>query len=307
MITIFNGRKRSLGKKEKEEYYIQVDVDFRQHLHLLKGAKLAVFMAIALHTDEDGISFPSVKLLCKETGYNRETVFDALAELEEIEINGAKLLCRYKSKAEDGTFQNNQYLIFPTDDDQIGILPSTEKPDTVKNQHGKTSTLRRTNTKEEPILKKNQEDSCAIAPPTPKSMPKEKSAEQGGSAGKKNKPRDVNLDNQAVIAFRDNFGFQLNEDQRQVVATSVLDIRCWQKTLATWKLNNYSPKSLDGMLEHYGKQGNPSDVLKPAPKPELVSEYTIKTIVGGQTVAIEIPLSMRQQFDLERGRTTSNA
>ncbi len=65
MISIYNGRSRHLGEGDKKDVYIQMSVAMREHLHLFKGAMLAVFLAISLHADEDGISWPSVALLCK--------------------------------------------------------------------------------------------------------------------------------------------------------------------------------------------------------------------------------------------------
>ena len=42
MISIFNGRSRSLGEGERKEVYLKVHVGFRRHLHLFRGAMLAV-------------------------------------------------------------------------------------------------------------------------------------------------------------------------------------------------------------------------------------------------------------------------
>lgn len=143
MISIFNGRKRSLGG-ESSEIYAQVGVKFRDYLHYLKGAKLHVFLAICLHANENGWAWPSVKLLEKETGYSGGTINDALNELCEIEINEERLLLRFQPKSkEDGKFHSNHYLIFPSPEEveeyrNKGIphtahnLPLRENPVTVK-------------------------------------------------------------------------------------------------------------------------------------------------------------------------------
>ena len=69
MIQIFNGRSRALGQDAQDAVYLQVAVALRQHLHHFKGARLGVFMAIALHSNADGWAWPSMAVLKAETGY----------------------------------------------------------------------------------------------------------------------------------------------------------------------------------------------------------------------------------------------
>lgn len=114
MISIHNGRSRSLGKGGAEEVYVQVSVTLRKYLHLFKGAKFGVFMAIALHSDKHGWSRPPTRLLRRETGYNKDTIFNALTELCELEIEGHRVLLRKGTRKLGGEFSANNYLIFPT-------------------------------------------------------------------------------------------------------------------------------------------------------------------------------------------------
>jgi hypothetical protein len=114
MISLFNGRTRSLGSGGKAGVFAQVDVSFRGYLHLMKGAHLGVFLAIALHADGDGWAWPSYATLARETGYSEDTIRRALAHLCELEINGHRVLLRYQPKGEEGTFQSNRYLLFPS-------------------------------------------------------------------------------------------------------------------------------------------------------------------------------------------------
>jgi hypothetical protein len=58
MISFFNGRTRSLGG-QSTAVFAKVDVAFRDYLHLLKGAHLGVFLAIALHCNEEGWAWPT--------------------------------------------------------------------------------------------------------------------------------------------------------------------------------------------------------------------------------------------------------
>src|SRR5437660_214723 len=72
------------GEQERSErVYVKFSVKFRElQLAQLKGTQLAVFICLALHISENGTCFPSISLICKETGYNKDTVFEALAKLE---------------------------------------------------------------------------------------------------------------------------------------------------------------------------------------------------------------------------------
>jgi hypothetical protein len=98
------------GQEVKKTTFVKFSVKFRdQQLSQLKGATLAVFICLALHIEEDGTCFPSVNLICKETGYNRDTVFDALSKLE---FRG--YIAR-KQKTDKATkkFKSNVYQLFP--------------------------------------------------------------------------------------------------------------------------------------------------------------------------------------------------
>jgi hypothetical protein len=114
MITIFNGRSRGLGSQPAKDVYVQVSVGLRKHLHLFKGAKLNLFLAIALHSDTHGWSKPSSRTLRRETGLSPDTIFKTLAELCELEVEGHRVLLRKGVRRTGGQFASNNYLIFPT-------------------------------------------------------------------------------------------------------------------------------------------------------------------------------------------------
>ena len=99
------------GEQEtKRSTYVKFSVKFRDsQLAQLKGATLAVFVCLALHIEEDGTCFPSVNLICKETGYNRDTVFDALSKLE---FRGY-IARKQKTDAATRKFKSNVYQLFP--------------------------------------------------------------------------------------------------------------------------------------------------------------------------------------------------
>lgn len=69
---------RSLG-------WIKLSSHFREKmLAELKGAKLGVFICVCLHLNNRGESFPGIDTIARETGYNRDTVMQAITEMEAI-------------------------------------------------------------------------------------------------------------------------------------------------------------------------------------------------------------------------------
>ena len=123
MITIFNGRRRTLGGGESS-IWAQIDVSFREHLAEFKGARLGVFLAIALHANEEGWAWPSYKTLQRETGYDKNAVYRALCDLCRLRIDGRRVLLRYQPNNGDGTFESNRYLLFPSEADVMLYEPS---------------------------------------------------------------------------------------------------------------------------------------------------------------------------------------
>ena len=71
----------------------------RQHLHHFKGARLGVFMAIALHSNADGWAWPSMAVLKAETGYNVQTISQALSDLCALTIDGQHVLLAVQDRA----------------------------------------------------------------------------------------------------------------------------------------------------------------------------------------------------------------
>jgi len=115
MITFFNGHRRGLGENPAPTVYAQIDVSFREHLSHFKGARLAVLLAIALHANEEGWSWPSYETLAQETGYSEDAIRRALQDLCALEINGQRVLLRYQPPAGGNkTFESNRYLLFPS-------------------------------------------------------------------------------------------------------------------------------------------------------------------------------------------------
>lgn len=114
MIKVFSGSWRGIGEKT-DGLALMMDFRFREILHHFKGAKLAVFMCIVLHSDKEGRAWPGYDLIEKETGYSRESIAEALADLCTLTIEGQRILLRYRERDENNRFVGgNHYLIFPT-------------------------------------------------------------------------------------------------------------------------------------------------------------------------------------------------
>ncbi len=113
-VLIFRGEEYYItdtgAQASKPEVHVRFSAKFRElQLLQLKGPPLSVFMCLALHIDEHGRSFPSVSLICKETGYNRDTVFGALNKLEFMGYIARKQKTDVSSKQ----FRSNIYQLFP--------------------------------------------------------------------------------------------------------------------------------------------------------------------------------------------------
>jgi len=87
-IEVFLPSKTIAGYRSKlyernNPTWVKLSVAFREKwISLLSGSKLAVFLVIALHIDENGKSFPSIELISKETGYSERQVIRAIQQLE---------------------------------------------------------------------------------------------------------------------------------------------------------------------------------------------------------------------------------
>jgi hypothetical protein len=114
-ISIFKGRQRIIGyggeQRVEERVYVQLETAFRkkQLAQLRGGAKLAVFLCLALHINEEGLCWPSIGLICQETGYGKDAVYKALSSLERMGF-----IRRQKRREQDTKkLTTNLYQIFP--------------------------------------------------------------------------------------------------------------------------------------------------------------------------------------------------
>jgi hypothetical protein len=265
MIQIFNGRSCGLGQDAQHAVYLQVSVQMRQHLHHFKGARLGVFLAIALHSNADGWAWPSMTVLKAETGYNVQTISQALRDLCVLTIDDQRVLLAVQDRAVGGTFASNRYLLFPSDADVAryageaddpqaappldaphtaaprAVLPSTEKPSTARPDTARPSMEkafeRRT------IRNKNQGEqepvgARAAHPPLSASLVTSES-------------RPPRAEHPAIAAYRAAFGKSPTERQATAIANAVTDLARWTKVLEDWQANAWRAESVGKMLDRY--------------------------------------------------------
>jgi len=116
MISIFQGRKLSLDGMT-DEIYAQVAVALREHIHLFSNGKnlnpFALFMKLALHTDQYGWSYPGRINIKKSTGISTDAaVTSSLKHLCDMRIDGHPVLAMYRSR--NTKWGRTIYRIFPS-------------------------------------------------------------------------------------------------------------------------------------------------------------------------------------------------
>jgi hypothetical protein len=300
-IQIFNGRSRGLGQDAQHAIYVQVSVALRQHLHHFKGAQLGVFLAIALHSNADGWAWPSMAVLKAETGYNVQTIAQALRDLCALTIDGQHVLLAVQDRAAGGTFATNRYLLFPSDADVACYAgeaddpqaappldvpqtaapsskkPSTVQPDTVRPSSEKAherSTIRNKNQREE-------------EPESVRALHAAPSAARETGAGPP-------TEHPANAAYRAAFGKSPTDRQAAAIADAVTDITRWTRVLDDWHANAWRAESVGKMLDRYhhqdqeyrhappahqdavGRAGRPSA----APTPEELARFLSRPRAG---------------------------
>jgi len=98
--------------------WIKLSISFRDAIKNLKGAKLAVFISVALCINPKGESFPSLDTLAKWTGYSRRAVIDAVQELQ---VDG--FLTVMKGKKKSNLYCVNAFASFGKEPASAKIAP----------------------------------------------------------------------------------------------------------------------------------------------------------------------------------------
>lgn len=113
-IKIFNGHEYYITENgesgSRSHVSVQLSVEFRdKQLRQLKGPILGVFICIALHINERGLAWPSISLIAKETGYNKDTICKCVKSLELMGFISRV----QKTDTQTGKFGSNVYQLFP--------------------------------------------------------------------------------------------------------------------------------------------------------------------------------------------------
>jgi hypothetical protein len=119
MISIINRDCRQIGCTPGQRITVELTGESCKYLPLFKGARLAVFMALALHTNSEGWAIVSLALLRKETGYASDTIASAIARLCRLEIDGHRVLMAVRSSRPAGPHAKYYFRIFPADGDLL--------------------------------------------------------------------------------------------------------------------------------------------------------------------------------------------
>jgi len=281
MIQIFNGRTRGLGQDAQQSVYLQVSVQMRQHLHHFKGARLGVFLAIALHSNADGWAWPSMAVLRAETGYNVQTIAQALRDLCALTIDGQPVLLAVQDRAAGGTFATNRYLLFPSDADVARYAgeaddpqaappldvpqtaaPSSEKPFTEKPSTVAPDTVRPSSEKAHERRTMRNKNHGKQAPGSVRA-PRLTTAPVHESGSGPPPP----TEHPAIAAYRAAFGRSPTDRQATAIANAVTDSTRWRKVLDDWQANAWRAESVGKMLDRYRNQSEEQSHAPPAQRP----------------------------------------
>ena len=66
----------------REDAWVKISMAFLETMRNLKGARLSVWMAIALRIDDNYVSYPSIAKMQKDTGLSNREIIDTVRELE---------------------------------------------------------------------------------------------------------------------------------------------------------------------------------------------------------------------------------
>lgn len=144
IFSVVHSDIRGLNEETTHEIKLTINVVFRDYMALFKGAKLAVFLSIALRMNRYGWSTPPMPTIMHDTGLSdRNTISKSITELEEMRIEGQRILIVLQQRQRNGQFVQNEYLVFPTKKEvlayELGELvnptrksPSREKPYTAQ-------------------------------------------------------------------------------------------------------------------------------------------------------------------------------
>jgi hypothetical protein len=111
MIGLYNGS--SLGKTKKEKGFVVMYHELRSFLKDFSPTEWMVLSCLALHSDSEGFSCPSIATIATETGLSERTVIQATKSLSLGESRGYTVLRVEERHCKTGRRTSNGYVILP--------------------------------------------------------------------------------------------------------------------------------------------------------------------------------------------------
>lgn len=111
MIGVYNGS--ALGKKKTEKGFVVMYHELRYFLKDFSPTEWMVLSCLALHSDGDGFSCPSIATISQETGLSERTVIQATKSLSTGESRGYTVLRVEERYCKTGRRTSNGYVILP--------------------------------------------------------------------------------------------------------------------------------------------------------------------------------------------------
>jgi hypothetical protein len=111
MIGLYNGS--SIGKTKKEKGFVVMYHELRSFLKDFSPTEWMVLSCLALHSDSEGFSCPSIATIAAETGLSERTVVQATKSLSLGESRGYTVLRVEERHCKTGRRTSNGYVILP--------------------------------------------------------------------------------------------------------------------------------------------------------------------------------------------------
>jgi hypothetical protein len=119
MIGMFTGA--SIGKRRLQKGFVVLHHELLNYLRDFTGSEWLVLTCLSLHADETGYSYPSISLICAETGLSERIVQQSIKSLSAVTPRRQYVVLRVDSRhAESGRRTTNGYVILPDGFDKAG-------------------------------------------------------------------------------------------------------------------------------------------------------------------------------------------
>jgi hypothetical protein len=112
MIGMFTGA--SIGKRRIQKGFVVLHHELLSFLKDFTGSEWLVLTCLSLHADETGYSYPSISLMCEETGLSERIVQQSIKSLSAVTEKRQYVVLQVQERhATSGRRQSNGYSILP--------------------------------------------------------------------------------------------------------------------------------------------------------------------------------------------------